>query len=140
MFLNMEKFKKIGFFDENFFLYFEEFDLCKSLRNKGEKVYSSKKLKIHHLGFKSSFDENSSFKESINRMREWHWMWSSFYFYRKHFSYPYALNKMIGKLVTAAIKTIFYSHMCSSCRLKMSKLLIGCRAGAGILVLAGLIT
>ena len=27
--------------------------------NKGEKVYSSKKLKIHHLGFKSSFNENS---------------------------------------------------------------------------------
>ena len=109
MLLNIKKFNNKKIFDENFFLYFEEFDLCKSLRNKGEKVYSSKKLKIHHLGFKSSFDENSSFKESINRMREWHWMWSSFYFYRKHFSYPYALNKMIGKLVTAAIKTIFYS-------------------------------
>ena len=44
IFFNIEKFEKT-FFDENFFLYFEEFDLCKSLKDKGEKVYSSKKLK-----------------------------------------------------------------------------------------------
>ena len=90
MLLNLNKFDNKKIFDENFFLYFEEFDLCKSLKKRGEKVYSSKKLKIHHLGFKSSFEENSSHKKSINRLREWHWMWSSFYFYKKNFSYLYA--------------------------------------------------
>ena len=29
LFLNLEQFKEIGFFDENFFIYFEEIDLCK---------------------------------------------------------------------------------------------------------------
>ena len=29
MFLNMKQFKEIGFFDENFFIYLEEIDLCK---------------------------------------------------------------------------------------------------------------
>ena len=31
MFLNIEQFKELGFFDENFFIYFEEIDLCKRL-------------------------------------------------------------------------------------------------------------
>ena len=109
MLINLKKFENKKIFDENFFLYFEEFDLCKSLKDKGEKVYSSKKLKIHHLGFKSSFDENSSYKKNIDRLREWHWMWSTFYFYKKNFSYLYAFKKIIRKLISASFKTIFYS-------------------------------
>ena len=109
MLLNLKKFDNKKIFDENFFLYFEEFDLCKSLKKKGEKVYSSKKLKIHHLGFKSSFEENSSYRKSINRLREWHWMWSTFYFYKKNFNYFYAFKKVIGKLIKAFFKIIFYS-------------------------------
>ena len=111
MLLNLKRLKELdnfNFFDENFFLYFEEFDLCKSLKDKGEKVYSSKKLKIHHLGLKSSVDENSVNKKSINRLREWHWMWSSFYFYKKNYNYFYALNKIFGKFVKAFFKLIFY--------------------------------
>ena len=106
--INLKKFRNNLIFDENFFLYFEEFDLCKSLKDKGEKVYSSKKLKIHHLGLKSSLDENSVNKKSINRLREWHWMWSSFYFYKKNYNYFYALNKIFGKFVKAFFKLIFY--------------------------------
>ena len=109
MLLNITKFSNKKIFDENFFLYFEEFDLCKSLKDRGEKVYSSRKLKIHHLGFKSSFEDNSSFKKNINRMREWHWMWSSFYFYKKNYGYFFALNKIIGKFITATLKTIYFS-------------------------------
>ena len=109
MLLNLKKFNNKKIFDENFFLYFEEFDLCKSLKNKDEKVYSSKKLKIHHLGFKSSFDENSNQKKTVNHLKEWHWMWSTFYFYKKNINYFYALNKIKGKLVTAFLKIIFYS-------------------------------
>ena len=38
MFLSMKNLKKINFFDENFFLYFEEIDLCKRLQNNNIKV------------------------------------------------------------------------------------------------------
>ena len=34
MFLNMKNLKKINFFDNNFFLYFEEIDLCRRLKKK----------------------------------------------------------------------------------------------------------
>ena len=37
MFLNLESFKEIGFFDENFFIYLEEMDLCKRVKNKKKK-------------------------------------------------------------------------------------------------------
>ena len=109
MILNNKKFKDKKIFDENFFLFFEEFDLCKSLIDRGEKVFSSKKLKIHHLGFKSSLNESSESKKNINHIREWHWMWSSFYFYKKNYSYLYAMKKTIGKLISSIFKIIFYT-------------------------------
>ena len=109
MILNNKKFKDKKIFDEKFFLYFEEFDLCKSLVDRGEKVFSSKKLKIHHLGFKSSLNEDTECNKNMNRMREWHWMWSSFYFYKKNYGYLFALNRIIGKFVKAIFKTIYFS-------------------------------
>ncbi len=108
MLLNLKKFENKHIFDENFFLYFEEVDLCKSLINRGEKIYTSKKLKIHHLGFKSSFEDSPDEKIKVNILREWHWMWSSFYFYKKNYSFFFALRKMFGKCVKSLTKTIFY--------------------------------
>ena len=109
MIINLNKFRNKRIFDENFFLYFEEFDLCKSVKKNGDKVYSSKDLKIHHLGLKSSIDENSKNEKSVNRLREWHWMWSSFYFYKKNYSFYFALRKMMGKFIKSFLKLIFYS-------------------------------
>ena len=109
MLINLKKFEDKEIFDKNFFLYFEEVDLCKSIINKGENIFSSKDLKIHHLGFKSSLDEDSDGKVKLNKVREWHWMWSSFYFYKKNYNYLYALYQMIGKLIKSVIKLLFYS-------------------------------
>ena len=109
MLINLKKFQNTKIFDENFFLYFEEFDLCKSLISKGENIFTSKKLKIKHLGFKSSFDEDSIYKINVNRLKEWHWMWSTFYFYKKNYNYLFALKKVMGKFFTALFKIIFFS-------------------------------
>ena len=109
MLLNLKKFKDKKIFDENFFLYFEEVDLCKSLISKGEKIYTSKKLKIHHLGFKSSSSDEINEKSNMEILREWHWMWSSFYFYKKNYSYLFALKKMFGKLIKSFLKLIFFT-------------------------------
>ena len=59
MFLNLEQFQEIGFFDENFFIYLEEIDLCKRLEDKNKKIYLNKKIIIHHTG-------GSSHNEKVN--------------------------------------------------------------------------
>ena len=38
MFFNMEQFDKIGFFDDNFFIYLEEIDLCRRVKNLNKKI------------------------------------------------------------------------------------------------------
>ncbi len=109
MLLNLKKFKTKDIFDQDFFLYFEEFDLCKSINEAGKNVYTSNKLKIHHLGFKSSLGENEIENLNAINIKDWHYMWSSFYFYKKNYGYTYALIKLLGKFLRSLFKMIFYS-------------------------------
>ena len=107
--LNLKKFKNKKFFDDNYFLYFEEVDLCKEITDRGENVLLCNELRVNHLGFKSSLGENSQKNITTNRIREWHWMWSSFYFYKKNYGYFTAISKMINKFFKSLIKVIFFS-------------------------------
>ncbi len=109
MLVNLSRFKNKNIFDKNFFLFFEEFDLCKEIIKKGGNIYTCNKLKIHHLGFKSSLGINEINKRNANILREWHWMWSSFYFYKKHNGYLYSLIKFFSKFLRSFLKMIFYS-------------------------------
>ena len=106
--LNIKRLKTKKVFDENFFLYFEEFDLCQKIKKKDKKIYLSKFLKVHHLGFKSSYMDQPSFKDEAEKLRNWHWMWSYFYYHKKNFGYLYALSSSISKLVKSLFKIIFY--------------------------------
>ncbi len=96
-------------FDENIFLYFEEIDLCKRIKFKRGKIFNSSILKIKHLGHKGSAATDPKYSIETEMFRNWHWMWSSFYYYKKHNNYFYALIKMSGKFVKSIIKTILFS-------------------------------
>ena len=50
MLLNKKKIIQNGMFDENIFLYLEEIDLCRRLRNAKQKIFITKKSKVFHLG------------------------------------------------------------------------------------------
>ena len=105
MFINKENFKIIGKFDENFFLYFEEIDLCKNVkRNKG-KIYLSQNILIKHEGGSSA---NELKKNELEKNRNWHWMWSTFYFHKKYKGFFLALIIILPKLLSSLIKTVFY--------------------------------
>ena len=106
MFLKMDEFEDTGFFDENFFIYFEEIDLCKRLRKKNKKIFLDPNIKIFHAGGSS---HDKKINNQMELSRNWHWMWSSFYFYKKHHGYFYALFKMIGKFVSAIFKIILFT-------------------------------
>jgi len=105
MFLNMEKFRNIGFFDENIFLYLEEIDLCRRARNVNEKIFILPSVKILHFEGKSV---NRLFSHQVELTRNWHWMWSLFYYNRKHKNYFFALILVLPKLFSALIKSVFY--------------------------------
>ena len=109
MLLNLKKFNTKNIFDQNFFLYFEEFDLCKSIIKAGKNIFTSNELKIHHLGFKSSVGENEIENLKAINIRNWHYMWSSFYFYKKNHGYMFALIKLSGKFLRSLCKMIYYS-------------------------------
>jgi len=108
MFLNLDQFKDIGYFDQNFFIYLEEIDLCKRLREKNRKIFLDKKIIINHLGGKS---HNKEIDFEMELSRNWHWMWSSFYFNRKHFGYLNSFAKIFLKLISSLLKTIFYTFI-----------------------------
>ena len=105
MFLNLRQFKNIGFFDENFFIYFEEIDLCKRLIKDNKKIFLDTNIRILH-------DGGASHEKSINyemeKSRNWHWMWSSFYFHKKHYGYVFALFKIFPKFISSIVKTIYF--------------------------------
>ena len=106
MFLNLYQFKDIGFFDENFFIYLEEIDLCKRLKSNGKTIYLNKNLEINHIGGSS---HNQSINLEMELSRNWHWMWSTFYFNKKHYGYFIALIKILGKFFSSVIKMFYYS-------------------------------
>jgi len=85
MFLNTLSFNKLGGFDENIFLYFEEDDLCK----RGNKLklfsYQLNNLIIHHEVGTSASNINEIEKRKIKELTLWHFIWSKFYFYKKHY-------------------------------------------------------
>ena len=96
-------------FDENFFLYFEEADLCKRISINGGKVFCSSKLFITHLGYKGSISTDPKYDIEAEMIRSWHWMWSTFYYHKKHSGYLTALRLMFGKLVRAFFKMIMFT-------------------------------
>lgn len=71
-----EVFDKVGGFDEKFFLYFEENDLCRRVKKLDYKIIYFPEAEIVHFGGKSTVDTEkacSIFKES------------RFYFFKKHY-------------------------------------------------------
>ena len=89
-----------------FFLYFEEIDLCRKVNNKKGKIFLDPSIEIIHEGASSV---NQTNKEELEKNRNWHWMWSTFYFHKKHYGYLFALIKIIPKMISSIIKVIFYS-------------------------------
>ena len=100
MFLNISEFEGIGFFDENFFFYFEEMDLCKRLIDNGKKIYLVPDIKINHEGGAS---HEKSIKNEMELSRNWHWMWSTFNYHKKYKGFFVSFFIILPKLSSAVI-------------------------------------
>jgi len=101
MLFNLKKFPDQNFFDENFFLYLENDDLCLRVKQKNEFVYVVKNSLINHKGGIAN-------SENLEYLRNWHWSWSKFYYSKKHKGYIYALIHCLPKYLSSMIKYLFY--------------------------------
>lgn len=76
--------RRIGFFDESFFLYYEEVDLCRRIKHAGYRVYYWPDVGVTHLGGESS---KSMRTMEISRTGSQLTLWrirSALIYYRKH--------------------------------------------------------
>ena len=109
MLLNLKRlnsFENFYLFDENFFLFLENDDLCKRICQINQKIYIVPKSKINHLGGKAV---NKKYENEIEISRNWHWIWSKFYFNRKHYGYIFAIIDGLPVFFSAIVKYFFYS-------------------------------
>lgn len=74
--IKKELFEKVMGFDEKFFLYFEETDLCKRVRSLGLKLFIVEKAKIIHL-WERSTSKRTDIKKIFNKSKK--------YYFRKHY-------------------------------------------------------
>ena len=105
MLINKNKFSDNNYFDENFFLYLENDDLCLRKKKENNRIYVAKKAKVQHLGAKS---HSSVYKKEIEFLRNWHWMWSKFYFNKKHYGHSKAILIGFPTLINSMIKLFYY--------------------------------
>lgn len=81
--IRTQVFEDVGLFDENFFLYFEEVDLCRRARIAGWTTHYIPKSRVVHLG---SISTGMGRWQNIPQ----YWLNSRLYYYEKHFGRLYA--------------------------------------------------
>ena len=107
MFINKKKFKEIGGFDNNFFLYFEETDYCKRASNVGLKAYQINEIKVKTEG-RSVLIKNKKEKKELNNILIWHFIWSKYYYSKKNYGSLISVVIFIPILLRIIIKILFY--------------------------------
>ena len=62
-------------------------------------------IKVYHEGGHS---HDSSFDHEMELSRNWHWMWSTFYFNRKHHGLIISLLIILPKLLSSIFKFLLF--------------------------------
>ena len=100
MFFNKEKLNKYNIkFDKNIFLYWEETDYSKRASKNGYQAYQLNIVKVKHEKGKAVKTSNLKDIKKLENLYTWHFIWSKFYYFRKHFSYFLALKKIMPNFI-----------------------------------------
>ncbi len=107
MFFNKNNFDNLNGFDENIFLYFEENDFC--LRSfKINKNYQINNVLVEHdVGTSVEIKNNQEKIDQIN-FRTWHFIWSKFYYFKKHYGFFFALIYFVPIFIRINYRVILY--------------------------------
>lgn len=102
MLFNMAVMSKVGFFDESFFLYYEDEDLCQRVFIQNKQIILTPDIEITHLSRGSVKGPNPLKSEFI---RGYHHAQSKLIFETKHFGIPNA-GKLKQKTLLLALLTL----------------------------------
>lgn len=105
MLIDTLKLKNIGDWDKNIFNYYEDMDICLRLRLAGYEIVKIRKAEVDHDPFSS---HDISFEEELNFSRNWHYSWSSLYFFKKHNDLFFAYKLATSIFINSLIRLIFY--------------------------------
>ena len=93
--IRKEALDRVGYFDERFFLYYEEVDLCRRIKDAGYQIWYWPDIKIVHLGGESS-KRIPGLKVSASGTQLTLWrMQSELLYYRKHHGASGAWSAML---------------------------------------------
>lgn len=79
-------FEKVGGYDERFFMYGEDLDLCYRIKHKQYQIYYYPKYLAHHLKYQSGFKSGN--EETTRKMRKFFYE-AMRIFYKKHYEKKY---------------------------------------------------
>ena len=106
-------FDKVGGFDENIFLYFEETDYCIRANKKGYKMYQINKATVEHpRGASEGVVKTKNFREisNLEKLYSWHFVWSKYYVYKKHYGKWIAILYFIPSLIRIIYRINLYKY------------------------------
>ena len=84
--IKKEVVEQIGYFDEKFFLYYEDKDLCKRIQDAGYKIYYLPNVAaVHHYAQSTRCEESDALRDNIKRSRA--------HYYIKHYGWKGILLK-----------------------------------------------
>ena len=108
IFFNRKVFIKNNGFDSNIFLYWEETDYTKRALNKGYYAYQLNKVKVIHEKGKAVQVTSIKEAEQLKNLYTWHFIWSKFYYFKKHYGKFFAIVYFIPIILRIFLRVLFY--------------------------------
>ena len=103
MLIKVDALKEIDGWDNNYYVYLEDIDICLRLRLNDYSIIKIAEAKVDHLGWSSHFAE---IKDTMNVSRIWHFTWSSLYFENKYCQKNIVLKKLFRIMFLSIIKLV----------------------------------
>ncbi len=108
IFFNKKNFIKNHGFDPKIFLYWEETDYTKRALKNGFSAYQLNKVKVIHEKGKAVNVKNNQEEQKLIYLYSWHFIWSKFYFFKKHYGKIFALIYFIPILLRILFRISYY--------------------------------
>jgi len=96
---------KLGFFDPNYFMNFEERDLFKKMQKKKYNVFVKKNIYAKHLEGKAS---DAKFQFQTDYTSKWHFGWGNLYYLKKYYGFFVSLIFYIYYLIFYISKYLYF--------------------------------